>query len=181
MPVASGARWALVVVFSLAALEKLHTLRSGSAAWHPVLLITDLRRRHAVQLLALSLTADIGEIVLLLGRPALGGVVAFMLVVTYTVAAFPVHGTGGRDGCRCFWRVLNARSRDGMVARNGALGALGLVVATATAQSAEPVVAIWAAAFLVTLTLLSRVDVTGRARRLENAAEARQGEGVRRG
>jgi hypothetical protein len=35
---AHGARWALVVVFPLAAVEKAETLLHRSAAWHPVML-----------------------------------------------------------------------------------------------------------------------------------------------
>jgi hypothetical protein len=130
----SVSRWVLVVVFSLAALEKIGTLRSKAAAWHPVLLVSDWRRRHAVHLLVVSLAADAAALILLVVRPALGATLAMLLVVAYTYAALAVHSGRIGHGCRCFWRVLNVRSRSGMVARNTALAILAFLTAASNAD-----------------------------------------------
>jgi methylamine utilization protein MauE len=116
--VADLARWSLVVVFALAATEKTDTLRSRSAAWHPVLLSNDRLRRHATPLIAASLTADGFAIVLLVLLPRAGAAVSAVLVVLYSLTAWNAHF---QADCRCFWRVLNTSSRVGFLGRNCAL------------------------------------------------------------
>ena len=118
---ADGARWALVVVFGLAAAEKAETLLHRAAAWHPVILARARWRRHAAALIGAPLLADLAAVAALLIRPVSGAVLAAALVAVYSLAARGVHGWGGGDDCRCLWEVLRTRTWRGPVGRNLAL------------------------------------------------------------
>jgi hypothetical protein len=118
---ADGARWALVVVFGLAAAEKAETLLHRAAAWHPVILARARWRRHAAALIGAPLLADLAAVAALLIRPVSGAVLAAALVAVYSLAARGVHGSGGGDDCRCLWKVLRTRTWRGPVGRNLAL------------------------------------------------------------
>jgi methylamine utilization protein MauE len=128
--VADGARWALVAVFALAAVEKFSSLHSGTAAWHPVMLVSRRRRQAAKTLMGSSLCADILAILLLLISPLAGGLLSIALVAAYSVAGKRVHMSTDNDGCRCFWRILNTSTGSGFVVRNAFLVALAASVAT---------------------------------------------------
>jgi hypothetical protein len=122
-----GARWVLFLVFVLAAVEKVSILRSGSARWHPMMLVSDRRRRHADLLIASSLTAETAVLVTLLVHATWGAIVAVSLIVIYTVAAQPTRRN--RDaGCQCLWKILNPTKSSGLIARNAFLLGLSAVV-----------------------------------------------------
>jgi hypothetical protein len=118
-----GARWVLLVVFALSSVEKIGVLRSRTAEWHPLMLVTPWRRRHAKLLVASSLVADLAAVALLLIRPGLGSWLTAVLLVTYTVTASRAHYDTG--DCQCFWKLLNARTTLGLITRNALL--MGLV------------------------------------------------------
>jgi len=126
---ADGARWALVVAFSLAAVEKAETLLHRAAAWHPVILAHPAWRRHATALMGAALLADLLAVGLLVTAPASGGVAAAVLAGGYTVAARGLPDAG--EGCRCLWKVVEARTWQALVARNAALAVLAMAVAVA--------------------------------------------------
>lgn len=126
---ADGARWVLVVLFVLAGLEKIVTLRAGAARWHPVILPRPWMPRYAIALLSLSLIADTSTIVLLMTWEALGASVAIVVITTYTVAGWPVHWRGQEQGCRCLWNFLEVSSRKGFVVRNLLIVLLAIAVA----------------------------------------------------
>jgi len=121
----SGARTALVLVFGLAAVEKVITLRSGSAAWHPGIIVSNWRRTHAVSLLSVALAADIACIGLLSWRPLLGSAASMVGLAGYTALA-PRHLTG--DRCHCFWRILDSRTFGTLVVRNALLVGMAVLV-----------------------------------------------------
>lgn len=124
-----GARWALMAVFVLTAVEKGQTLWAQSAAWHPVMLVSQARRRHARTLMAGALVADLAVLGLLVLLPRVGGVAGAVLVAAYTLLAVPVYSSaGGGAGCRCFWKVLDTTTWPGSLARNLVLVALALGV-----------------------------------------------------
>lgn len=128
--VAEGARWVLALAFLLAAMEKVLALRSRSAAWHPVMLVSPVRRRLANTLFSISAVADICAVVLLILAPRNGGVLAGALVFTYTVAGWSVHAGGHEEQCDCFWRVLNTYTREGLLVRNSLLIVSAILVST---------------------------------------------------
>jgi hypothetical protein len=144
---ADGARWALVVVFSLAAVEKAQTLLHRSAAWHPVMLAHPRWRRHATALMGASLLGDIGAVAALVLRPAWGGVAAAVLLGSYSLAARGVHGSGGGEDCRCLWKVLRTTTWRGLLARN--LGLLWLAGLAATGPEASSLRGVAAGALLL--------------------------------
>jgi hypothetical protein len=115
--VADGARWALITLLFLAAAEKSGSLLRGTTAWHPVFLASPARRRWARPLMSASLLADMAAVVLLVAFPQLGAVLAFILVVTYTLVARTLHKQDSRE-CRCFFKYFNSRTRSGLIARN---------------------------------------------------------------
>ncbi len=126
--IADGARWALVVLFSLAALEKVTTLHSRAAAWHPIMLVSRFRREHASVLVAVSLVADVGALLLLAVRPKVGAALCIALIVIYSTAGVGMHAKAGDAGCRCFWKVMNTSARTGLIARNALLVASAALV-----------------------------------------------------
>ena len=139
---ADGARWALVVAFSLAAVEKAETLLHRAAAWHPVILAHPAWRRHAAVLMGASLLADLAAVAALLIRPVSGALLAAALVGVYSVAARGVHGSGGGEDRRCLWRVLQTRTWRGLLARNlGLLCLAGLAAVGPEAASLRGVAA----------------------------------------
>jgi hypothetical protein len=117
--VAGAARIVLLLVFALAAFEKLTTLLTRSAAWHPVLVMGRRRRRYASRLIAASLVADGFVLITLVASPTVGALVASTLVITYTAAG--LGASHSQEGCRCFWRAFNSSTSAGMVARNACL------------------------------------------------------------
>lgn len=122
-----GARWSLFIAFALAALEKATILRAGPAAWHPMMLRSPFRRKHATGLIATSLAADLAALMLLGTQPETGALWSIGLVITYTIAAPPVASANG-DECRCFWKVLNTTTRLGLATRNTLLLLLASLV-----------------------------------------------------
>jgi hypothetical protein len=127
-PAVEGARWALIVVFVLAVTEKGTSVWTRTAAWHPLMLVSAVRRRRARRLMAVALLADLATVVLLVLFPVAGAVSAASLVAAYTALALPVHAAG-QSQCRCFWRVLNSATKPALLARNAVLLALAVTVA----------------------------------------------------
>lgn len=108
--VAAGAIQSLLVVLALGAIEKARTLRARAASWHPVLLGSSFRRRHATALVSLSLIGDICAIILGLLRPGLGLGFAGLLVILYTVAAATRPGALYRHShCGCLGGLLDGQ------------------------------------------------------------------------
>jgi hypothetical protein len=127
---ADGARGVLFAVFTLSLVEKGATLWRRSAAWHPVMLVSPRRRRHATALMAAGLVADLATTVLLVVLPEAGAVSAVALVLAYTVLALPAL-SGGSGTCRCLWKLLEAKTAVAFLCRNAVLVALaGAVAAT---------------------------------------------------
>lgn len=148
--VLDGVRWLLVAVFALSAVEKGASLWTRSASWHPVMLVSPARRRHARWLMGAALAADLATIALLAAAPLAGAVATAALVATYTGVAFPVHGRPGQS-CRCFWELLDTTTRTSFLVRNGVLVALAAAVA-AWAPHGTGVAAVgYGAAFAVVL------------------------------
>lgn len=116
--VADGARWGLAALFALACVEKASSLLRRTAAWHPVMLVSPRRRRRAQLLMGASLLADAAAVFLLLAAPILGALIASALIVLCTWAAKPLHERDEPTDCKCFFRVLNTRTRSGLVGRN---------------------------------------------------------------
>jgi hypothetical protein len=65
-----------------------------------------------------SLLADAAAVFLLLGAANLGAAMSAALIVMYTWAAMPLHLGGEPADCRCFFMVLNTRTKSGLVVRN---------------------------------------------------------------
>lgn len=127
---ADGARWVLILVFCLAALEKAGMIRSRSSAWHPVILASPLLHRHATAIMLASLTADVAAVVLLLINPVAGGVASTMLVAAYSGAGWRAHTLPNARGCRCLWRFLNTSTKGGLAVRNVSLLLLAALVSS---------------------------------------------------
>lgn len=161
--VANGARWTLVVVFALAAVEKIVTLRSGSAAWHPVMLVNPRLRPWATGLMAGSFVVDVVALGLLIKWPVQGGLLASALVVAYSAAAARVHIRGAARECRCIWKLLNASTRKGLVVRNVLLIILAGFVATASPTTSVPGV-LWAGVLFGAISGATRLADRGLAR-----------------
>lgn len=147
-----GARIALVAVLCLAAVEKADVLRSGAAAWHPVLLRSSWRRRHATALMAAASFADLLAVALLVWRPALGAVLSAALVAGYTVAAGAQAGRQD-EGCRCMWKLLDSRTATGLLVRNTLLVALSVPVAVVGPAGVDSGAAVFAAGALAVTAL----------------------------
>ena len=128
--IADGARWALVAVFALAAAEKAETLLHRAAAWHPVMLLGRVRRRHATALMATSLVLDVLALSLLIVLPLPGALISAGLVSAYTAAVRRLPEAAG--GCRCLWRFFEVRTRQELMVRNLILGLLAGVVASSS-------------------------------------------------
>jgi hypothetical protein len=125
---ADASRWALVMVWTLATIEKASSLLRGSSAWHPLIVINPWRRSHAKELFASALVADVATLSLLSVAPRPGGVASASLIALYSAASLSAPPSLA-DGCHCFWRVLDATSRPALIARNAVLIALSLWVA----------------------------------------------------
>jgi hypothetical protein len=132
---ADGARWVLVLVFCLAALEKTGTLLSRSSAWHPAIVASAFLRRHATVMMLAALAADVAAVGLLLIKPAAGGVASAMLVVGYSRAGLRAHTKPHAEGCRCLWRFLNTSTRGGLLVRNALLLLLAALVSSAPGRT----------------------------------------------
>lgn len=127
--VADGIRWALVALFVLAFAEKALLVLHRSARWHPVLLISEWRRRWATPLMVTGLIADLAVTLALTAVPAAGGFAASVLTAGYWHAARGVHDQVAHSGCRCFFGILNTSSVASLRLRNASIIALGIVVA----------------------------------------------------
>lgn len=177
-----GARWALTVVFALAAAEKGSTLRRGGSAWHPVMLVTRRRRRHAARLMMASLVADVCTLALLYAQPVLGALVASLLVGAYTLASWGVHA--GAGDCRCLWRSFNSRTRRGLLVRNLFIVLLGGTVGIWRPLSAQlsAVGLAWAAGIVATLAVAIQVaDRSGERRQAAGSSSPAVPVGARPG
>lgn len=137
MLVADGARWALVVLFSFAALEKAATLKSNAAAWHPIMLMNQFRRAHATLLMAVSLVADVAALGLLVAWPNVGATLCIALIVIYSTASVRMHDQAGATGCRCFWKFMNTTATIGLLARNALMVAYAALVLVVGARRAS--------------------------------------------
>lgn len=125
--VAAGAIQSLLIVLALGAIEKARTLRARAASWHPVLLGSSFRRRHATALVSLSLVGDICAIILGLLRPGLGLGLAGLLVILYTVAAATRPGAlYRRSHCGCLGGLLDGQGLSFLIARNTVLLAIAV-------------------------------------------------------
>jgi hypothetical protein len=148
-----GARWALVAVFALAAAEKAETLLHGAAAWHPVILAHPSWRRRAAALMGTAFLGDVVAVGLLVASPVVGGLVSAVLVGSYTVAAHDLPDSG--EGCRCLWKVLEARTWQALVARNSAVAVLAIAVAVFPPRH-DPEGLFWGLGFLLGIGVLAR-------------------------
>lgn len=148
-----GARWVLIAVFALSVVEKATTLWTRSAAWHPVMLVSRGRRRHATPLMATALVADAATVVLLGLLPSVGAIAASVLLAAYTVLALPIH-SGGRGICRCFWKILDTTTKPAFLGRNAVLATLATTVAAQPPSRAGSAGAAFGAALLVGLAAL---------------------------
>ena len=152
---ADGARWVLVIVFALAAIEKASTLRSRSATWHPVILVSARRRRHGVLLIAASLIADALALGLLVSAPLVGAVFGAALIAGYSIAARTVHLATSEERCSCFWKGINTSTKLGLMIRNLFLFVLAGLV-TVLPPAPTPTGLLWAAGMLTVLFVLAR-------------------------
>ena len=135
---ADGARWALLVVFAVSCAEKALSLLRGAAAWHPIVLVSVNRRRHAVLLMSASLLADVVPIFMLLAWPRLGAAIAGILVLCYSWVAFSLHSIAAPADCRCFLGLFNTHTKAGLVTRNTAPLQLACAVFVARADASWP-------------------------------------------
>ncbi len=114
-------------------------------------------------LMTLSLLADALAIGLLMASPAWGGVVAGVLVVVYSMAAWNVHYLPS-GSCGCFWRLLNAQSRESLVSRNLLL-VVSAVMVTAAPEGLTVPAFVWATfLFAVVLATVRVADRQARGR-----------------
>lgn len=130
-----GARWALILIFSLALLEKLHVLQTTSPRTHPVVQASRLLARFPLQSILISLGLDLASIVLLSFRPLEGALTSSGAILIYTVAGAAVFGGSETSkgnqpgGCRCFSGQLDTSSRTSFLIRNGVLLLMAISVA----------------------------------------------------
>jgi hypothetical protein len=123
------------VVFSLAGLEKVSRLRSHAAAWHPIMLMSRYRRRHATTLIALSLVGDVAAVLLLAIWPAGGAQLCIALLAIYSTAAIRVHAEAEDAACQCFWKFMNTYTKTGLIVRNALLVASAALVLVRTPRA----------------------------------------------
>jgi hypothetical protein len=129
--VGSGALALVICLFGLAGLEKGNLLRTRTARWHPILMVSPRTRRWADPLITMSLLMDVAAITLLLLNPRFGAAISMGLVAIYTLAALATSSGNHTQSCRCFYKVLDTRTRAALVFRNISLVAcLTLIVAT---------------------------------------------------
>jgi hypothetical protein len=175
--VLDGVRWVLIAVFALSIIEKAATLWTRSAAWHPVMLVSRGRRRHATTLMATALVADAATIVLLGLLPSVGAIAAGVLLAAYTVLALPIP-SGGRGTCRCFWKVLDTTTKPAFLGRNAVLAALTTTVAAAPPSRAGLAGVAFGAVLLVGLaTLVAGLNALFRPVKSTGQAERARAEG----
>lgn len=131
-------------------------LWTRSSAWHPVLLASSFRRRHASPLVGLALLADVGAMGLLLTDAASGGVLASGVIAVYTGAGLAAHGASTTSGCRCMWRVLNTSTKAAFLLRNTLLMFASAAVAVAPPGSIARPGLVAAVIGLIVLALILR-------------------------
>lgn len=122
---ADGARWAVLATLSVAAVEKVITIATHSAQWHPVIVANGLRR-IANGVIATALTLDVVGVLLLAVIPRLGALLSLPLLLGYSIAGARVQ-LDGKSDCACTWRLLSARTVPSFFARNAALVSLAMV------------------------------------------------------
>jgi hypothetical protein len=154
---ADGARWALMTLLVLAALEKLASLLRGTAAWHPVLLVSPTRRRWAGWLMGASLLADSTALFLLVASPRRGAALTLALIVVYTSAALPLHTHRSSD-CRCFSNYFNSKTRSGLVARNAWIVLMTVLVLLTSPNASWIGLSLGGLLLATTLLLIRLVD-----------------------
>jgi hypothetical protein len=152
-----GIRWAAVVIWVLAATEKANALARGAASWHPLILVSHWRRRHARALFTLALGADLLTLLLLVLAPRLGGAVSACLIVLYTRASSSAR-PGIAEGCRCFWKILDAHSPQALVMRNALLVVLSAAIGLAPPHASWPDVLLAVLVVAVIASVTRRVD-----------------------
>lgn len=121
----SAAQLALSLLFLLSSLEKARTVRSRSAAWHPVLVRTRWTRHRAPLLMGVFAALDCACAFLVVLVPRIGGLWATGLLLIYTWVS---RGRPAGEGCRCFFRIMDTRSFPGLLTRNGALFLMIIVI-----------------------------------------------------
>jgi len=157
-----GARLMLIAVLLAASAHNLRMLTTGTARFHPVLLGVSTDSRVAARLVGLAFLANVLAATLLTFRPEVGGVASLLLLFVYTGVgwrALPAALSGGR-GCACFGTaLLDARSRYGILARNGFLGlAAALVMRGPYREPVDWAVAIpWAGTWTAGLVAVASV------------------------
>ena len=124
--VSEGLRWTLILVFALALLEKISVLGAGTAAWHPMIVLSERRRRHATSLMAAASASDAATIMLLLIWAPVGALASASLIAVYSTLALGMRNRA--EGCRCFWKVLDATSLPTLLVRNLALSAMSAAI-----------------------------------------------------
>lgn len=154
--IAAGMNLALVLVFTLSAVEKAQSLIHRTPEWHPVLMASSRRRRHARLLMALGLAADVSISLALIYAPHVGDALAIVVIGVYTLATRGMELTG--SSCRCIHRVLDARTRTGLLVRNSALVLVAIVGSAAAAVTLASVLV----AVLVLLLIQAIVWVSDR-------------------
>lgn len=135
----------IAILFGLSAFEKFQQVFSGSAAWHPVLLLRPRLREHATAVFVISAALDVVTAVGMLFAPQITGVLCIALLATYSAVTIASSETKARPkACRCFGRFFEAPGRSYVAIRNLALTVLvagaawvlhGSVAITATSLS----------------------------------------------
>lgn len=153
-------------MFALAIVEKVATLKSGAAQWHPVIIVSSWRRRHATFLVGAAVALDSLTVAALVSKPRLGGAVACGTIGAYTLAARRVQF--GAEGCRCLNRRLDAHTTTGFVVRNLVLVGFGAVTLLLGADAWRYPDIVAACVFLCVVVLATRAgDLVDRSKRRE--------------
>lgn len=153
--VALGGLIVLWVAFFSALVEKAVSLARHAESWHPVILANRFLRGRPRSAMVSSLVLDVLVLLGLVARPIVGGILAVVAILTYSIAGSRVHSFD--SGCRCFWRILETTSRTGFLARNGLLLAMGLLVIADVPEQIGVLGIAWAVALFTLLIGVSRV------------------------
>jgi hypothetical protein len=127
----------LLVVYGLAAGEKIGLLRDQSAQWHPTLSHRRLLRRFATPIVLAALVGDLATTTLilasLLGAPwklaQEAAALSLVLLGIYTAGGLFSH-TGNDTNCACLGLLLDTRTREGLLVRNLLFAAASAILLT---------------------------------------------------
>ena len=164
--VGMGCAYAVAIIFTLAAGEKVAVLRARSAAWHPVLLHRRGLRIHAARVVAISIVLDLVCIILMVVRPQMGAALAAGLLIVYSVAARPAMSESASP-CNCLPGLLDAKTAVGLYSRNIAVAVVALVAARTASGPEWPTLTAFLVASLsgCLVVLITRLGDGGGGRR----------------